>query len=250
MMIIPYFRSLYNLKCKTVKQSFFVLVILFLFIGCKGPLSVPGAAEAKPGIHKVVVTEVIQAGGYTYLNVSEKRKNTWLAVPAMQASKGDKFSYTGGLEMVNFHSKELNRDFPSILFLENLISEAIPGENIGKNNTPHVADIKIEKINISIQPGEGAISIAKLLETKAEYSGKSVRIRGKITKFNPAIMGKNWIHIQDGSEFNGGFDLTITTDSQLVVGDTVTFEGKITLKKDFGYGYFYDVLMEDGKLIK
>ena len=60
-------------------------------------------------------------------------------------------------------------------------------------------------------------------------------------------MGKNWVHIQDGTEFGGGFDITITTDKPASVGETVTFEGKIALDKDFGYGYFYSVLMEEGK---
>jgi hypothetical protein len=60
-------------------------------------------------------------------------------------------------------------------------------------------------------------------------------------------MGKNWVHIQDGSEFQGGFDLTITTNIQVSVGETKTFEGKIVLDKDFGYGYLYSVLMEEGK---
>jgi hypothetical protein len=62
-------------------------------------------------------------------------------------------------------------------------------------------------------------------------------------------MNKNWIHIQDGSEFQGGFDLTITTDKSVSLGDTVTFEGKLALDKDFGYGYFYTVLIEDGKQV-
>ena len=60
-------------------------------------------------------------------------------------------------------------------------------------------------------------------------------------------MGKNWVHIQDGSEFEGGFDLTVTTDKPTSVGETITFEGKVILDKDFGYGYYYSVLMEDGK---
>jgi len=63
-------------------------------------------------------------------------------------------------------------------------------------------------------------------------------------------MGKNWIHIQDGTEGEGVYDLTITSLQNVSVGDTVTFEGKIALDKDFGYGYFYNVLMEEGGLIK
>jgi hypothetical protein len=61
-------------------------------------------------------------------------------------------------------------------------------------------------------------------------------------------MGKNWVHIQDGTQFEGAFDLTITTDIQVPVDEINTFEGKIILDKDFGYGYFYSVLMEESKI--
>jgi hypothetical protein len=232
-----------------VKQLLIILAVLLLSSGCKGPLSTPAESKTGQGVHNVVVKEVIQVGTYTYLNVKEKRKETWIAVPAMQAAVGDKLSYSGGLEMTNFFSKELNRKFPSVLFLESVSMTEKKGENVMINNTPSGA-VKTEKISVTIEAAEGGISIARLLETKADYSGKTVRVKGKVTKVNPEIMGKNWIHIQDGSEYNGEFDLTITTDVQPVVGDTVTFEGRIALKKDFGYGYFYDVLMEDGRLIK
>jgi len=233
-----------------VRHLFLVLTVILLLTGCKGPLSAPTTAEAKSGLHKVVVNEVVQAGEYTYLNVSEKRKKIWLAVPAIHVNTGDKLSYIGGLEMTDFFSKELKRTFPSLILLENVNTEEIPGAKNGSINSQYTPVVKTEKIDISIEPGEGCISIAKLLESKSVYSGKIIRVKGKITKYNPAILNKNWIHIQDGTQFNGGFDLTITTDSQLVVGDTATFEGTITLKKDFGYGYFYDVIMEDGKQIK
>ena len=228
-----------------MKKLFFILTIILLSAGCKGPLSVPGKTETQQGIHKVIVDEVIQAGEYTYLYVTEKRKKTWLAVPSMQAAKGDQLYYSGGLLMTDFFSKGLNRTFPSILFLESASREP----NTVMNNISPV-QVKTEKMDVIIKPGEGCISVANLLENKKAYSGKTVRIKGKIIKFNSAILGKNWIHIQDGSEYNGTFDLTITTDSQLSVGDTATFEGKIILGKDFGYGYSYDVMMEDGKLIK
>jgi hypothetical protein len=233
-----------------VKKLIFVLGIIFLSAGCKGPLSAPDSSVKTKGVHKAVINEVIQAGDYTYLNVSEKRKKIWLAVPGMQAAKGDKISFSGGMVMTDFFSRELNRTFPSVLFLEGVTLENKKGENAGMINNPHVASVKTEKIDISIDPVEGCISLAMLLEKKTEYSGETVKVRGKVSKYNSGILGKNWIHLQDGSEYNGAFDLTITTDSQLVVGDTVTFEGKIILNKDFGYGYFYEVIMEDGKLIK
>jgi len=105
----------------------------------------------------------------------------------------------------------------------------------------------VKKMDIKLEPCHGCTSISSLLSNKQSFSGKVIRVKGQVTKFNPEIMGKNWVHIQDGSEFQGGFDLTITTDKKVSLGDTVTFEGKIVLDKDFGYGYFYNILMEEGK---
>ena len=113
----------------------------------------------------------------------------------------------------------------------------------------HTGQVKPEKMNVKVDPCSGCITISGLLANKKSYSGKVIKIKGIVTKYNPSIMGKNWVHIQDGSEFQGEFDLTITTDKEVSVGQTVTFEGKIVLDKDFGYGYFYKELMEDAKLV-
>jgi hypothetical protein len=107
--------------------------------------------------------------------------------------------------------------------------------------------VEVVKKDVKIEPCSGCTTISNLLSNKKSFSGKNIRVKGVVTKYNPQIMNKNWIHIQDGSEFQGGFDLTITTDKSVSIGDTVTFEGKLALDKDFGYGYFYTVLMEDGK---
>lgn len=218
--------------------------------GCRGPLSTPGKTTDKSNTHKAVVREVINAAGYSYLNVTEKRKSTWLAVPGMEISTGDVISYSGGMEMTNFHSKELNRTFPSVLFLEGITNESKPKNVIGMNKGGKMAEVKQEKVTVSVSQKDGSVSIAKIFETKADLSGKTVKVRGLITKINSAIMGRNWIHIQDGTDYNGAFDLTVTSDSNLQVGDTVTLEGKITLKKDFGYGYIYEVIMEEGKPVR
>jgi len=114
----------------------------------------------------------------------------------------------------------------------------------------HTGKVTTEKINISIEPAEGCITIANLLENKKSYSGKTVKVKGQVTKINTQIMGKNWIHIQDGSEFQGEFDLTLTSDANINVGEIATFEGKIALDKDFGYGYSYAVLMEESKVVR
>jgi hypothetical protein len=125
-----------------------------------------------------------------------------------------------------------------------------------KENVPVMAGqkstgpVKTEKITTNIQPCEGCIKISDLFSGKKTYDGKVVRITGKVTKFNAGIMGKNWVHLQDGSEFEGEYDLTVTTAGEAVVGETMTFEGKIALDRDFGYGYLYKIIMEDGVGVK
>jgi len=106
------------------------------------------------------------------------------------------------------------------------------------------------KADINIEPCADCITIDRLVADKKSFSGKKIRIKGVVTKVNEAIMDKNWIHIQDGTEAEGVFDLTVTSTQSASVGDTVTVEGKIALDKDFGYGYFYNILLEDGTLEK
>jgi hypothetical protein len=63
-------------------------------------------------------------------------------------------------------------------------------------------------------------------------------------------MNVNWFHIQDGSDFNGEFDLTVTSTEEVKIGDIITLQGKVTLNKDFGAGYFYNIIVENATLIK
>jgi hypothetical protein len=62
-------------------------------------------------------------------------------------------------------------------------------------------------------------------------------------------MGKNWLHVRDGSGAEGTNDLTVTTAAHLPsVGDTVLVTGQVSLNKDFGMGYAYDVIVEDAEV--
>ena len=200
--------------------------------------------------HKVVVSEVLQTNNYTYLLVKENDAETWLAVPKMIAEKGETYFYDGGMLMENFESKELNRTFEKIYFLEGVRKTAeVPQQSMTDSNAmhsnPHNEKPAPEQSKVEVTPIEGGISIGDLFSDKGKYEGKTVTIKGVVAKFNPQIMKKNWIHIQDGTEFNGEFDLTVTSQSNVKVGDTIVVEGKIFLDKDFGYGYFYDIIMED-----
>lgn len=194
-----------------------------------------------PNTHEVKVEEVINAASYTYLKVSEKGNSFWIAASIADVEKGKTYYYDNGLEMKNFPSKELKRTFETIYFVDDLRTTPLP-EIASKHNTP------IEKKEINIKPVEGGITIAELLSKRNSFSGKTVIISGQVVKFNNDIMKKNWIHIQDGTSDSNVYDLTVTTNAEVNMGDTVTFKGTIALKKDFGAGYIFDVIMEDATL--
>jgi len=204
--------------------------------------------QAQPNTHKIMVEEVVQASAYTYLLGKENDKTTWLALPKIEASKGEIYYYQGGMEMKNFKSTELKRTFDSILFIEGVQrTDSFQNKSAGTTNT----NLKpVPKLNKIINTVEGSITIAELITNKNEYANKLVKIRGQVTKYNRAIMGKNWIHIQDGTECSGENDLTITSEMETQKGEVIIVEGKIILDKDFGSGYFYKIIMEEGKIIE
>jgi hypothetical protein len=76
-----------------------------------------------------------------------------------------------------------------------------------------------------------------------------VTVRGKVVKVNGGIMGKNWLHVRDGSGAEGANDLTVTTAGELpALGAIVVVTGPVTLNKDYGMGYRYDVIVEDAEV--
>ncbi|MEN8118805.1 MAG: OB-fold nucleic acid binding domain-containing protein [Bacteroidota bacterium] len=197
-------------------------------------------------IHKVVLQEVIQTSSYTYLRVKENDMDNWLAVPKMQAEIGGTYYYEGGMEMKDFHSKELGRNFESVFFLEKVATSPADTKNVAQATT-YTSTVKstVVRNEVKIDPAEGGITISELFSSKEKIAGKTVKIRGQVTKYNAAIMKKNWIHLQDGTDYNGKFDLVVTSNQEFKVGDIVTIEGKVVLDRDFGYGYSYEILIEE-----
>jgi hypothetical protein len=202
---------------------------------------------AATDLHTVVIQEVVQATSYTYLKVKEADEDFWIAITKRQIEAGATISFADALEMNNFQSKDLKRTFEKIYFVNRIIGD---GSTTSQQpmSTPHQLKPEPEKKEISIEPAEGGVTIGELFANRDSYADKTVLVKGQVTKVNRAIMDRNWIHLQDGTGDSGSFDLTITTNDEVNVGDVVTFEGKITLNKDFGAGYSYEVIMEQAKL--
>ena len=242
-----------------MKSFLVVILILVAFTGCVKKNKVPVASTevTNPAMHQVKVVEVVQASNYTYLRVSENNAEIWMAVNSQEAAPGEVYYYDNAqaLEMKDFNSKELKKTFASIYFVQNLSKEpivagaapAVGGER--KMPDKPVKNAAAKKEGVSVAPAQAGLTIDKLYADRSDFAGKKIKMKGQVVKINEGVMGKNWIHIQDGSGTEN-FDLTVTTLDGVKMDDVVAFEGTISLKKDFGYGYFYEVIMEDAKLVK
>jgi starvation-inducible outer membrane lipoprotein len=222
----------------------FTTLIVFAFAACSKKEE-PKTEVAKPAAkaaHEVTVKEVIDVTEYTYLRVAEGDKEYWMACPKAEIKVGEVLNYNQAMEMRQFESKELKKTFESILFVDKLDSKL----GVGTMNQPMKPEISQE--DVKVEKAAGGITLAQLFANPSAYANKTVSIKGKVVKMNSGIMGKNWLHIQDGTKSGSDFDLTVTTQDNAGKGDVITVTGKIVLNKDFGYGYSYKVLMEDAKV--
>jgi hypothetical protein len=216
----------------------------------EAPSFAPQPSESQSGVCSGSVVETMNSGGYTYLKVDCGDRQVWAAGPQTQVAVGDNVSLAPGSEMRNFHSPTLNRTFETILFVTGIeasgdasapdtgsTAEALQkGPGGGKQAAFDFSDIE--------KPA-GAKTVAEIFSSRSELEGAQVLVLGKVVKFNAKIMGKNWIHLQDGTGEPASNDLTVTTDGTASVGDTVLIRGTVSLDKDLGAGYRYDILIED-----
>jgi hypothetical protein len=211
--------------------------------------AIGAASSPAADVHQVVANEILQTDRYTYLNVSEAGKSFWIATAKTDATKGQTYMYRGGLMKTNFESVEFKRTFDTIYLVSNIISaNEHPGGNI---NAPAAGQANVQPASSggTMPVVKDAIKLSDLITNKAKYDGKVVTVTGECVKVNNGIMGRNWVHIQDGTKEKGKtIDLTVTTNQNIAVGSKVALKGKIVLNKDFGAGYKYDVIMEDAGL--
>ncbi len=95
---------------------------------------------------------------------------------------------------------------------------------------------------------DAAKTIEAVYKDKAKLEGKQVTVKGKVVKVNNGIMGRNFLHIQDGTGGKDNNDLSVTSTQTAQVGDKVTIAGKVVLNKDFGSGYNYPLIVEEASV--
>jgi hypothetical protein len=197
------------------------------------------------------VVETMNSGGYTYVQVDAGNKTIWAAAPQFDVKVGDSVVVPDGMPMRNYHSKTLDRTFDVVYFVAfvavmdpSRATDTLPRGHPRGSKEDEPVEVELSEI----EEAPGGKTVAELFEEKARLAGEEVVVRGKVVKFTPGIMGKNWLHLRDGTGVDGSNDLTVTTEASAKVGDTVLVRGAVTVDKNFGFGYRYSLLIEDAQV--
>lgn len=243
------------------------------------------AAEIKPHGDNLTgtIVEAMDVAGYTYLDLDTAAGRVWVAIPQTAVEPGEQVSCLPGMEMTQFYSKSLDKTFERIIFSEGIAgslstsphrgatklakapdsdsfeaavqaereaqsaetSKAIPSGGSAGAIAPF-AEITVEKA-----AGDNSYTVAELHARAAELDGRKVRVRGKVVKYNANIMGRHWLHLQDGTgdPRQNTHDLVVTVTSPVEDPDILTVEGVLAADKDFGAGYIYEVIVEQGEIL-
>jgi len=238
-----------------------VLLVICLFVSTSLSLATQNVRAAENAVPmspatasvKGVVLETMDVESYTYLRLKTKDGETWAAVNKSPLKKGDAVTLEHVTVMSNFESKSLKKTFPTILFgtlggsganapAAHASGMAYPSTSAKQQE---LKDAQVDKAS-----GENAHTVAEVVSKSAALKDKPVLVRGKVVKYNPNIMGKNWVHLRDGSgsAADNSNDILVTTTSTTKPGDVVTAKGIVRTDKDFGAGYIYKVIIEEATL--
>ena len=221
-------------------------------------IQVRPAAEAPVNreLHQVEVLESIPADRYVYVRVREGVQTRWIATRKMEVTRGAVYYYRGGLLKTGFESQELQRSFDTIYLVSSLVAEdhaLHAGQQA--SSTPSVPPPaaqpekgKISSHGESVVSHKGVMPIADLVADPGKFEGHTVQIHGTCVKVNPNIMERNWIHVHDGSRDD--YDLVITSSHYIPEGSEFTMSATVALNRDFGAGYTYDLILENGVLVE
>jgi len=239
----------------TMSRSAALLLLALLTVACakEDEARIPLGGVATPaavtdGTLTGTVLEQIDAAPYVYLRLKTASGDVWAAVNQTPLTIGESVTVSNVMLMEQFESKSLKRTFDRIYF--GALGDAspdgsAPSTSVGAPPTPAADVRRVEKA-----AGADARTIAEVWAQKDALSGKSVTIRGVVVKYNPKVMGKNWIHLQDGSgnPMQRTHDITVTTLDAAVLDATITITGTVRLNRDFGAGYAYPLIVEDAKV--
>ncbi|SDL28373.1 hypothetical protein SAMN05660860_00232 [Geoalkalibacter ferrihydriticus] len=217
------------------------------------------------------VLETMDSAGYTYVHVDTGKSKVWAAGPQTEVKVGETVALAPGQEMHNFHANSLNRTFDMILFVPAILvggesvtpgpmggmpsMPGMPGMN-GMNGMgmpgghPEMGGAQPVEIDFAdLVPVDGGQTVGQIYAQKDALAGQEIQVRGKVVRFSPQIMGKNWIHLQDGTDNQGKGDITVTTNSTAQVGDTILVSGILQTNQEIAHGQVYEVIVQDAQVV-
>ena len=180
------------------------------------------------------VVETFNSGGYTYIQLDNGQEKIWVAIGQADIKEGQEISLTNGPMMREFHSPSLNRTFPEIIFSAGIkgsgaasphgsssdaqagkkegtadssfidaLKSAAPAQETMDSSAPSggsgKAIVSAQKIEVAKAEGDNGHTVAEVFASADKLNGKTIKVRGKVVKVSPGIMGVNWLHLQDGS---------------------------------------------------
>ncbi len=231
-----------------MKALTLIIITFFLVVGCgtEQDKDLNESDVQKNEAHIAKVMDKIDVKGYSYLQVTENKNDFWIAVPTMEIEIGETVYFSKFMVMEDFHSDNIDKSFDEILFVEDARKSPTPDEM----KKIHSGATSTDKQQISITPLKDGKSIQQIYSESSELKGKVIQVKGQVVKFNKQIMKRNWIHLQDGTGTENNFDLVVTSDQDVKVGDIIIAEGKLSVDKDFGAGYYFPVIIEDATITK
>jgi hypothetical protein len=211
-----------------------------------------GAKAAAPATASTIdgkVVESMNAAGYTYFLVETGSRKVWVAATQFAVKAGDRVVVADGMPMTNYHSKTLNRTFDVVYFTGSVAVNGKPAASHTATPAAPAAKSLPAADLANIARATGGQTVAEIYAAGAKLAGKQVVLRGRVVKYNGGILGKNWLHVRDGSGAEGSNDLTITSLDKARVGDLVLVTGVLATNRDFGGGYKYPLIIEDAALL-
>jgi len=194
-------------------------------------------------IHTVEVMEVLKTSKYSYLRVREGEEEPyWIASMKSDFQEGQKLIYEGGLLKTNFKSTEYDRVFERLYLVSKI--KLLDGKEVPLTNSDDEAP-KTVGAHFNKPDQEDIVDLAEVVNDPEKYKDQKIKVYGEVVKVNANIMDRNWLHIKDGTADE--FDFVLTSQSAVPVGHSMIFEGTISLSRDFGSGYVYELIMENAQ---
>lgn len=228
-----------------MKLLLVVIALLLVSASCTREQAAPQQGGSLTG----KVLEVQHTKSATYLRLQTPNGEIWAATQGPNLKMGMDVTLEETMIMTNFQAPSLNRNFDKIVFgrLQGTGTNAphsrgdLATVHAGVGKAPAIADVKVAKAS-----GPNGRTVAEIVNERAALKDKTVFVRGKVVKYNPGILGKNWIHLRDGSgsAADSTNDVLVTSKTETKIGDVVLVKGVVRTDTDIGSGYSYAVMIE------